>query len=812
MLMTSGSIRLEPALSPGPSPIGRGEFSGYARDGGIRAIRLTAIVVVGTPLLITLFFLIADRLFPFPESRLRKTPATVVLDRRGEPLRIYLPADQKYRFPVRLDELPRELIRALVASEDRSFYRHPGVDPLAIARATVTNVRAGHVVSGASTIPMQIARMIDPRPRRLTSKAVEAFRAVQLTRHHSKSELLEIYVNLVPYGSNIEGVGAAAWFYFGKTPARLSLGEIALLTTLPRSPNRYDPLREPARAREARDLVLDQLVSRGRFTQKEIAEAKRQPLPAQRRRVPFAAPHFCDLAVKRGAGRSRIRTTLDPRIQRIAEARVTARVRELRTFGVENAAVVIIDNETRQIRALVGSADFFEKRYDGEVNGATARRSPGSTLKPFLYARAFDEGRLVPESWLLDIPTDYSGYVAENYDGNYRGRVTVREALVQSLNAPAVRLLADEGVDEFLTTLHRGGLHTLDRSAAEYGLPLILGSGEVTLVDLTNFYATLAEKGVHRPVQILVEENEKFRDVKALPRGERLFSPAATALVTEILCQLKRPDMPQAWELTVDTPRIAWKTGTSYGHRDAWSVGFSSRYTIGVWVGNFDGHGQKGISGSEHAAPLLFDLFRVIEGKGLPLQVDERGLESIEVCALSHQLPGPFCPARVRIRQIAGRSRLGVCQYHRQILVDAVTGDRLHGDCASSRPATTRIVEVYPAEFVSYRRSQNEDISALPPLSATCHDIDDEERPRIVSPDSGTPYRVRHNAPLQYQEILLAAHSPADVKTLYWYLDGTLIASQRAGRTAFVPPIPGLHRIAVVDDAGRSDSATFEVR
>lgn len=784
------------------------EYSNRARR-PLTLFQRVTLIAVGAPIVMVVVFLIADRLFPFPEARLRKAPSTVALDRRGEPLRIYLPDDQKYRFPVRLGELPPELIRALVASEDRSFYSHPGVDPFAVVRAAVTNLRARRVVSGASTIPMQIARMIDPRPRRFSAKFVEAFRALQLTRHHSRNELLEIYVNLVPYGSNIEGVGAASWFYFGKTVSRLSLGEIALLTTLPRSPNRYDPLREPARARLARDLVLDQLLRRGGFTSKEIAEAKRQPLPIRRRAVPFEAPHFCDLAVKRGAGSSRLRTTLDTRMQRIAEERLAARVRELRTVGVENAAVVVIDNASRQVRALVGSSGFFEKQYDGEVNGATARRSPGSTLKPFLYARAFDEGRLVPESYLLDIPTDYSGYVAENYDGNYRGRVTVREALVQSLNAPAVRLLADEGIDQFLATLHRGGLRTLDRSSAEYGLPLILGSGEVTLLDLTNLYATLAEKGMHRPVQILLDE--KGESPKR-GNGERLFSPPATALVTEIMCQLKRPDMPQAWELTVDTPRIAWKTGTSYGHRDAWSVGFSSRYTIGVWVGNFDGHGQKGISGSEHAAPLLFDLFRVLEGKGLPLQIDPRGIETVEVCALSHQLPGPFCAARVRISQLANRSRLGTCEIHRQILVDAVTGERLHGDCAAERQSEARIVEVYPPEFVSYRRSQNEDVAQLPPLSASCHDIDDENRPRIVSPDGGTPYRVRHNAPLQYQEILLAAHSPSEVKTLYWYLDGSLVASQQPGHPAFIPPSPGTHRIAVVDDAGRSDSVNFEVR
>jgi penicillin-binding protein 1C len=778
-----------------------------------RARRPLSTVLCAVIALIAIFPLV-DWLFPFPEARLHKAPAMLVLDRNGDPLRIYLPPDEKYRLPVTLAELPPELERALIASEDRSFYRHPGVNPFAVARATWTNLRARRVVSGASTIPMQIARMSDRRPRRITAKLLETFRAMQLTVHHSKRELLEIYVNLVPYGANIEGVGAASWCYFGKPASRLSLGEIALLTTLPRAPNRYDPLREADRARRARDLVLDQLVARHAFTQREIAEAKRQPLPRVRRKPPFAAPHFCDLAVKRAGGppeRSdgqnphfQIETTLDPRMQKLAEERLAARVRGLRVVGVENAAAVVIDNKTREVRALVGSAGFFERQFDGHVNGATARRSPGSTLKPFLYARAFDRGTLVPDSYLFDIPTDFSGYVPENYDGNYRRRVTVREALVQSLNAPAVRLLADDGIDDFLAVLRRGGLRTLDRSAGEYGLPLILGSGEVSLLDLTNLYATLANGGEYEPATL-------FPRTASRPPRSRLFSREASALVTEIMCELKRPDLPQSWELTVDTPRIAWKTGTSYGHRDAWSVGFSSRYTIGIWVGNFDGHGQKGISGSEHAAPLLFDLFRVIEGGGV-IHVPEVGIESVEVCALSHELPGPYCPSRVRIRQIAGRTRLPMCNYHQQIIVDAISGERLHGDCVGARPSVMRTVVVDPPEYVSYRRAQNQPVAQLPPLSRACGDVDDAQRPRIASPDSSTPYRIRRDAPVEYQEILLSAHAPSDVRRLFWYVDGTLVAAAPPARANFIPPRRGRHRLTVVDDAGRSDEVTFEVR
>jgi penicillin-binding protein 1C len=783
-------VSREPPLTLALSPEGRGGWF-YARRRLALAIALPLLAFA------------LDRLFPFPHTKLHRPSATIVYDRDGEPLRMFLPADDKYRFPVTLDDVPPELVRALIASEDRHFYRHPGVDPLAMLRASWSNVRARRVVSGASTIPMQIARMAEPRRRSLPAKLVESLRAMQLTTHHSKRELLELYVNLAPYGSNIEGVGAASYFYFGKEPRRLSLGEIALLTTLPRSPTRYDPFRDPAAARNARDRVLAQLQERGAFTSKEIAEARRQQLPGKRRRVPFAAPHWCELARREAPAVSRLHTTLDPRVQRIAQQRVTARVAEMRSRGVENAAVVVIDNATREVRALIGSADFFDSRGDGQNNGAVARRSPGSALKPFLYAKAIDDGRLVPETYLLDIPTDYSGYVAENYDGAYRGRVTTRDALIQSLNAPAVHLVSELGVDSFLNTLRRGGLRTLDRSSADYGLPLILGAGEVRLLDLTNLYATLAEGGVHRPVRLF--------SGTTTTRGERIFSAEATAMITEVLCELRRPDMPQGWELTADTPRIAWKTGTSYGHRDAWSIGFTSRYTIGVWIGNFDGHGVKGLSGSEDAAPLLFDLFRGIDQTSVARRATPR-LEPIEVCAVSHELPTPHCRERVSITRIAGVSRLASCTIHRLLIVDAKTGERLIGGCVGTRPSITRVFAIDPPELVSYRRANGEQVTMLPPVSASCRDVDAEQRPRIVSPDPTTPYRIRRDAPLQYQEIRLSAESGTDVASLYWYQDGVLIATQRPERSVFVRPVAGLHRIAVVDDMGRAHSVTYEVK
>ena len=824
--------------------------------GGLLVVLLPAVLFFG-------LFLLGDLLVPFPWAALERPAAGVITDRHGVPLRYTLPADDTWRFPVPRDELPDDLVRAVVAAEDQGFYRHPGVDPLAVLRAAWSNLRAGEVVSGASTIPMQIARMADPAPRTVASKLRESVRALQLDLHREKAELLDIYLNLAPYGSNIEGVGAAARFYFGKEPDQLSLGEIALLVVLPRSPVAFDPTLHPEAARRARDELLGRLERQGVFSPERIAAARQEAIPTRRRRAPWQAPHFVDLVLRSGAApgpgatdaigspgslsSNGERTTLDLDTQRTAERLVRGRIGALRAEGLGNAAAVVVDLADHSVRALVGSAGYFETLYDGQVNGAVARRSPGSTLKPFLYAMALDQGLILPDSYLLDIPTDFAGYVAENYDGRYRGRVTAREALVHSLNAPAVRLLSRVGLGPFHRLLVRGGLETLDRPAGEYGLPLILGAGEVTLLDLTNLYATLATGGVYRPLRLLAPDDAELEGSRFLDdssrygllgpgadEADRLVSPEAAWTVTEILREVERPDLPRAWDLTRGAPEVAWKTGTSYGHRDAWAVGFSRHYAIGVWVGSFDGSPHKGISGSEHAAPLLFELFRALEPGGVaPLEPFGLQLDTIELCTLSHQLPGPFCPETRRYPYLPGRSRLGTCSLHRRVPIDPETGGLVSAGCGPL-PFDWRQVVVYPAELVAWQRGSGQIgtrggtsadalSSGLPPVSPRClggpaggggtvsSGGQSGEPPRIVSPDAATPYRLRRDAPLDFQRIALVARTGADARRLYWYQDGLLVGTAAVGEPLFLAPTRGRHRLAVTDDQGRTDGVSYEV-
>jgi penicillin-binding protein 1C len=738
------------------------------------------------------FMLILERVFPPPAAALQRSPAVAVLAADGRPLRLFLPADQRWRLPVTLDELPPELTAALVAVEDQRFYRHPGVDPAAILRAAWQNLRAGRVVSGGSTLTMQLARMAEPAPRTLASKLREAVRALQLERRFSKRQLLELYLNLAPYGGNLEGVGAASRFYFGKEPALLSPGEIALLVALPRSPNVYDPTRDPEAAQAARDRVLDRLHAAGILDRRQVADARRQPLPERRQPAPFQAPHFARWAAARAGGEARVETTLDRSTQKIAEAQVGRHVPRLRRQGIAQTAVVVLETEGRRLRALVGSARFLEPGLAGQVDGAVARRSPGSTLKPFLYALAIDSGEVVPETFLLDVPTDFSGYVAENYDGRYHGRVTARQALRRSLNSPAVRLLSRVGLAPFHSLLERGGISTLDRPVGRYGLPLVLGAGEVSLLELTNLYATLADDGRYQPLA--------WRIGSPPARAERLVSRETAWLVTEILREVERPDLPAAWRLARDVPAVAWKTGTSYGHRDAWAVGYSAKHTIGVWVGNFDGTARQGISGSEHAAPLLFDLFRALEPGGAKSgRPSGLRIESLEVCALSHRLPGPWCPARSRIEYLPGRSRLERCDHHQRVRVAAAPG-----------APTFRRVTRYPAELVAWWRHEGHPLPEQPArIAATSRPSG--EAPRIVSPDPATPYRLRPDVPREHQRIPLIAHAGMDVEQLFWYRDGLLVASGGPDEQLFLDPLPGRHRLVVTDNRGRSDGLGYQI-
>ncbi|MEW5796505.1 MAG: penicillin-binding protein 1C [Candidatus Zixiibacteriota bacterium] len=742
--------------------------------------------------------------FPLPHHLLKRPTSTFVYSRDNHLLNCFTSTDRFWRKPVRLEQVSPLMISTVLACEDRWYHWHPGFNPVSLAQAAVDNLRAGRFERGGSTITMQIARMIEPKERTIPNKLLEILRAVQLEISYSKDELLEIYFNLAPYGGNIEGIGAATWLYFGKTPYRLSVSEIAVLTALPSSPTKLRPDRDLAACLNRRDLVLAVMHERGLISRDELGQALREEVPIARVSPAVAAPHFCQSAMMAQPSQPEIRSTLDYGIQITCERLARNYQVGLASKGIHNLAAVVLDNRSGELLALVGSADFDDAGNHGQVNGALAPRSPGSALKPFVYALGLDKGFISSALKVEDLPVNYAGYIPVNYDEQYNGVVSISEALIQSLNVPAVNLTVQVGLKELFNLLRAGGITTLTRKHVEYGLPMILGSCEVNLVELSNLYATLARGGEYVPVRY-TRERESCRPV-------RLFSREAAYLITEILVDLKRPDMPSSWEFTVGMPKVAWKTGTSYGRKDAWAIGYDPDYTVGVWTGNFSAEGSVALVGAETAAPLMFDIFTALRPDGSPTWFEPpAGIDERMVCAVSGRIATQACPDQIGEEYIVGVSPNAKCSVHRSIMVDSRTGHSVCRYCAVDGRSREITVEDWPPRLASWLAGRGI-VPHHPPHNPECRGELTGDGPVIVSPERDAVYVIRSSVPKQYQHILFQASLPLDSHEAHWFVDGHLFATAPPDSGVFYLPEPGQHRVMCIDSYGRSAGVNFRVQ
>jgi penicillin-binding protein 1C len=574
--------------------------------------------LAGTALLAVLA-VAADQLFPPDTSRLDDV-STLVLDSEGRVLRAFTARSGAWRLPAAVESVDPLFVDMLLAFEDRRFRHHSGIDPLAVVRASAQLARHRRIVSGASTITMQTARLLEPRPRTIGAKLAEAMRAVQLEARYSKDEILNSYLTLTPYGGNLEGIRAASLSWFGKEPRHLAPSEAALLVALPQAPELLRPDRYPARAREARDKVIDVMLRRGVLDAAMVREAKREPVPTRRLAMPFHAPHLARRLLLSQPDRQVHGTTVEGELQTALERLL--RVEQVRLDRAAGIAVLVVDNQSRAIRAYAGSAGFFDEPRYGQIDMVRAVRSPGSTLKPFIYGMAFDDMLIHPETIVTDIPTRFGAYQPENFRNVFRGEVTVREALQQSLNVPAVAVLDAVGPRRFDARLRGAGIALRYGGRGEPGLPLALGGVGITLADLVTLYVGLANGGQLRPVVVTSDE-------LAGP-GTQLFGPAAAWYLTRILEAAPPPVNFVDPAATRGNRRIAYKTGTSYGYRDAWAVGYDRRYTVGVWIGRPDGTPSPDRYGRATAAPVLFKVFGLLPDGSLPAN-PERPDGAIEV-------------------------------------------------------------------------------------------------------------------------------------------------------------------------------------
>jgi penicillin-binding protein 1C len=752
---------------------------------------------------LALLFLL-NVLFPLPD---KIEYSTIITDNKGEVIHAYLTSDQQWRMKTELNEISPLLRKTIIEKEDKYFYYHPGINLLAAGRAFFKNLVSGRRTSGASTITMQVARALEPRRRTYLNKLVEMFRALQLESKYSKNEILQLYLNLVPYGGNIEGVKSASILYFKKNPDHLSLAEITALSIIPNRPGSLVMGKNNELIVRERNKWLNRFERDGVFTKKEIADALNEPLTATRGQIPQLVPHLSNKLKKEGG--SLIRTNIDLNTQLKVEKIVEDYSRSLREKNIRNASVIIIDNATHKVVTYIGSASFADSTDGGQVNGASAIRQPGSTLKPLLYGLCMDGGLLTPKRLITDVAVNYGGYTPENYDRKFNGYVTMEYSLEHSLNIPAVKSLRALGKDQLIRKLISCDFMQIRKDQNKLGLSMILGGCGASLEELTGLYAVFASNGKYfKPVY--TQEDSTVSRHASRSDGATILSPASAFMISDILSRISRPDFPINWESTVHLPKIAWKTGTSYGRRDAWSIGYNRRYTVGVWVGNFSATGIPELTGANIATPLLFRIFNTIDYDSdqewfrQTTDCDRR-----QVCSETGLVPDDHCTNIVMDYFIPGISSSVKCDNVQEIMVSP---DEKISYCKSCMPQggyKKKLYRIIPPEMQQYFDEHKIVYEKIPPHNPDCDKLFQEGAPEVTSPHNGTEYLINKKDP---EPLQLTCSVGNDVSMVYWYVNNKFYKSGEARTKQFFIPGEGPVKISCTDDKGRNRDIWIRVR
>lgn len=713
----------------------------------------------------------------------------------------FLTGDEKWRMMTEMNEISPQLKKAILYKEDRWFYYHYGVNPFALVRAAFNNLFHLKRTSGASTITMQVARMLEPKERTYYGKVIEIFRATQLEMKYSKDEIFQMYLNLVPYGSNIEGVKAASMLYFGRMPGKLSLAQITTLAVIPNRPESLKPGKNNEAIVQARNKWLKRMQEDKIFSPGEIEDALHEPLEAKRQEAPKFAPHFALRMKELYPGVPIIKTSLNRLSQEKVSTIVYNYSKRLLAYDIHNASVLIINNKTRKVEAYLGSPDINDKNFSGQVDGVDAVRSPGSTLKPLVYALAFDEGLATPKTVIADVPVNFDGYAPENFNSKFNGNVTVENALAYSLNIPAVKILSQLGVPELTDKMKQAGFRQVAKDEKKLGLSTVLGGCGVTLEEMTTLYSTFAHEGKYQRLQFLKNDS--------MQKSIRLISPAASFMVSEILTGLTRPDLPNNYQSSIHVPKIAWKTGTSYGRRDAWSIGYNMNYTIGVWVGNFSGDGVPELTGAEMATPLLFEIFNSLDyNSGNKWFTEPEDLDFRLVCPESGKVPDEFCQNQVMDYFIPKVSSIQKCTHEKLVYVSP---DESFSYCTACLPPNGYKTKYYPnpePALIAYYESEHIAYQKIPPHNKNCPRVFNAHPPLITSPSNKKEYIVEKG---EEQQLMLSCNADNEVKTVYWYVNDRFYKSCPSTEKIFFIPQAGELKISCSDDKGQNSNIVIKV-
>ncbi len=760
--------------------------------------------------------IISYAFLPKPELKKFTTYSNVIVDKDQKLLRLMLAEDDRYRVYESLNNISPYLIRATILYEDQNYYDHTGVDYLALIRAFWSTYVIHERRVGASTIAMQVARLRWNIPSRtLKGKLEQIFRAIQLSRHYSKDEILEVYLNLAPYGRNIEGITAASLIYFNKKPSQLSFPEALTLAVIPQNPNKRNPTTDKGYA--ALSVARDNLFAR--WLEKnplDIDKKKYLNLKLNVRapeQLPFKAPHFVNYIHKQQLRweHGYIHTTLDAQLQNSLEKIVKFYVASKTNLGIKNASALLINYQTMELKAMIGSADFSNESIQGQVNGVLAKRSPGSTLKPFVYGLAIDEGLIHPMTLMKDAQLRFAGFTPENYDKRFLGPVVAKDALIKSRNVPAVELQARLKKHSFYQFLKDAEIEGL-KDESFYGLALVLGGGEVSMMELVKLYATLANLGEFKKLKTVFKAST---NTKAITK-KQLLSAESAFIVLDML-----KDNPQPDGLDFDTGihlknDIPWKTGTSWAYRDAWAVGISGPYVLAVWVGNFDSKGNDAFIGRSASGPLLFQIFDAIfpaEGWRVDdlIKYKNINIKKVKVCKNTGDLLGKHCPVADDSWFIPGVSPIKVSSIYRSIAIEKSTGLR----ACWYEPETTelKIFEFWPSDFLHIFQQAGISLKLPPKYSAACG-LDQRsstgQAPVIRVPQTNLQYIIR-DTDKSTQTIPFSAVVDSDVDTLYWFVSGQYVGSSHRGEVFDWIARSGRYEVKVVDDSGRAASVEINV-
>lgn len=762
-------------------------------------IRLPVLLVAGYLLLV---LLVPAPLFEEPES-------TVLCSRDGQLLGARISGNGQWHFPPQ-DSVPPRFEQCILHFEDRHFRRHPGVNPVSLLRALVLNIREGEIVSGGSTLSMQVARLSrQGKSRTVWQKMVEITLAFKLELTHSKDEILALYTGHAPFGGNVIGLEAAAWRYYGCRPEDLSWGESATLAVLPNAPALIFPGRMENRLMDKRNHLLDLLLERGVIDSLTCRLSKVEPLPGKPLPLPAHSPHLLDKALMEHPG-ERVQTTIDFRLQQQLNRKVADHAEKLAYNQIHNLAALVLSTETGEVLAYTGNAPVGEE-HAPSVDLIQSPRSTGSILKPLLYAALLQDGELLPHSLIRDVPVRFGGFTPKNFDENYNGAVPASMALSRSLNIPSVHMLRQYKAERFLHLLRDLGLTTLDKPADHYGLSLILGGGEATLWELAGMYA-----GMGRVLNQFNETEYYFADAyrpptyvretlagKHNPIPDARLSAASLWWTFRALQEVHRPESEAGWE-RLDVPlRLAWKTGTSFGFRDAWAIGTTPDYVVAVWAGNADGEGRPGLTGVTAAAPLLFDVFSLLPTEQW-YESPMSELVPVAVCRQSGYRAGPNCSeVDTLLVPVSGR-KTAPCPYHYRIHLDAYGQHRVHADCYPREQMQERSWFVLPPSMEWYYRQQHPLYRPLPPYHPDCEGVEEEvPAMEFLYPYFGSRVLVPRELDGRKGKVVFEAAHRNPEATLYWYLGETFLGTTHIIHQMSASPPPGEYVLTIIDGKGR---------